>query len=115
MCYVTVSSTVSGLEYLASTVHRDPAKSKLVGVNLGCQPAPLSRSRLQAPMASSSRSQLPGPATLRRWAPDLGATVRQRSPAFPRGRWDRYSVSYSTRGEPSLTVARWHTSVMRSW
>ena len=48
-----VSSTVSGLEYLAFTVHRDPAKSKLVGVNLGCQPAPLSRSRLQAPMASS--------------------------------------------------------------
>jgi hypothetical protein len=35
-----VSSTVSGLEYLTSTVHRDPAKSKIVGVNLGCQPTP---------------------------------------------------------------------------
>ena len=35
-----VPSTVSGLEYLTSTVHRDPAKSKLVGINLGCQPTP---------------------------------------------------------------------------
>ena len=34
-----VSSTVSGLEYLASAVHRDPAKSKLVGARYGCQPA----------------------------------------------------------------------------
>jgi hypothetical protein len=32
-------STASGLEDLASTVHRDPVKSKLVGVNLGRQPA----------------------------------------------------------------------------
>jgi hypothetical protein len=39
-----VSSTVSGLENLASTVHRDPAKSRLVGVNLGCQSTPQSRS-----------------------------------------------------------------------
>jgi hypothetical protein len=37
-----VSSTVSGLQYLASAVHRGPAESKLAGVNLGCQPAPRS-------------------------------------------------------------------------
>jgi hypothetical protein len=35
-----VSSTVSGLDFVVSTVHRDPARSRLVGVNFGCQPAP---------------------------------------------------------------------------
>lgn len=37
----------------------------------------------------------PCPATLLRRPPDLGAIVRQRPPAYPRGWWDRHSVGHS--------------------
>lgn len=51
-----MSSAASGLQYLASTVHRGPAESKLVGVNLGCQPAP--RSDADCKLAKRNLAQL---------------------------------------------------------
>src|ERR1035441_6704825 len=104
-----VSNTVCGLEYLTSTVHRDPAKSRLVGVNLGCQPAPRFRSRckLRWPLRPEAklRCGLPGPQHA--WPAADGPCV---SAGVHRWRW-RLSLSWSLSPRPELPARRLRRAV----
>ena len=92
---------------LALIIHADRCSPGRWSADKACHDARQGRTPVSVRSSSSRRVSadwdhglfVPKPTpclvTLRRWAPDLGATVRQRPAAYAHDRWDRYSVGYS--------------------